>query len=175
MRTPREGVHAAAIQDQLLEKTIAFERSPAFQAAKVKVPNYEVEDTLRLLSHGPVTDPSDLPSEDEVRAMRVTLRYQNPICGNPACLQPQQAKRRVHGGKGIHRWCSCCRLVAYCDRECQKADYQRHKLWAASLPHSPRPSIQDPQAPIVAKMDESHCIVARLSVNANGDIVETPM
>jgi hypothetical protein len=161
------------INDKLLEKTIAFQLSPLFGAAKGMIPNYEVEDTKKLLCYGPVADSglNSLPSDDEIRAMRVSLRYQNPICSNPGCDDPERAKRRVHGGGGKHKWCSCCHIVAYCDEKCQRADRKRHKVWAAQLPDSPRPASQDPQAPVVASMDEQGRIVERLSVNAQGEVV----
>ena len=44
------------------------------------------------------------------------------ICGNPQCSIP---RRKVDRSKT--KYCSRCRNVSYCSRECQEADWSRHK------------------------------------------------
>ena len=163
------------ILKKIEKRSAAFAETSAFQLAKSKVPNYEVDDFKKLMivadMISDVKEKTKLPSDDVIRELRVQTRHQNPICCNPGCKDPEAIKLKLYGGKGGHQWCGCCRLMSYCSRECQLQDYPRHKVWSRMLPHSPRPTIPDPQAPTLAKLDSRGNVIGTLCVEATGDVL----
>ncbi|KAK7062156.1 hypothetical protein R3P38DRAFT_2833735 [Favolaschia claudopus] len=74
-----------------------------------------------------------------MNARHPKLKYQLRQCAN--CLKPESCNR---DGEKL-KTCARCKIARYCDAQCQKKDWPRHKL---------RCELQDAQAMITEEIDE---------------------
>lgn len=180
--------------ERMMAKTDRFQSSPLFKLAMSKLPNYEVEDTRRLIKESEAHDKLqerpkkgkergkeitsimaassldiDDVSDEELRVQRVLCRFQNPYCVNPHCRNPELGKRKSMSpafAKTKVLWCSCCAVVSYCSKDCQRAYHPIHKVWAAALPNAPRLPHNDPMRPSLVNLESGDVY----SVDATGQI-----
>ena len=89
-----------------------------------------------------------LGSDDDMKALRLRTRYQNPVCENPRCVSPTVPKDTDF------TLCTCCKITFYCSSDCLRQHAETHSAWANSLPDSPVPKY-NPQGPVCCVADAS--------------------
>lgn len=90
------------------------------------------------------------------------LRWNDPICNK--CWKK---------GNGVRlSRCSCCGLVTYCSKECQKAEWKAHREYVRHLPETPVPWPRDPFTPVIYELP--HAITKKkLSFDVPGENTRT--
>lgn len=87
--------------------------------------------------------PNGTTMDADQKTMTALNRWMSQICNN--CFRKNDIV--------LYR-CTCCGLVSYCSKTCQKAQWKRHKEYVKHLPDTPVPWEKDPHA--VLLVDVSH-------------------
>lgn len=74
---------------------------------------------------------------EDKKALSVFVRWNNQICNT--CRRKKDI---------VLLRCSCCGLVSYCSKICQRSQWPRHKEYVKHLPATPIPWRNDPHRPI---------------------------
>lgn len=149
------------------------ERPRTARPVNVTVPQhvldrYPIADLEQMLELAKKHTPDllrELPTGDDLKRLRLNLRYMNPICENPGCTK---TKNEVLG----YILCDCCQIVLYCSSKCKEENMELHKEWAGRLPNSPPPAY-NPQSPMIIVYDDEtrNRATAVYKYDSNGEIV----
>lgn len=136
---------------------------PLPQAALDRYPLKDVERMQTLAMVGGLKEYATAPVE-EVKRLRLSIRYKVPCCERPGCPHPS-----VPQGEDFIL-CNCCWITFYCSRACKDLHVDLHSLWASALPHSDVPE-HNPMGPIIVSFDKDGNQEGTCFYNSAGNIV----
>lgn len=126
--------------DDAADALTSMVEKPLFRKAATLMPNDHLKQaaltnecqgmTEELLDE---TDPACGLSVRQV--MMAYRRWQLEVCNT--------CRKKKGNGTSLKR-CSCCGLVCYCSRECQRAEWPRHREYVSHLPATPVLWANDP-------------------------------
>jgi len=103
-----------------------FEKAPAAKTKFVKFVKMTILECLvKAITWGLVDDNGKDGFSFYPKQFCKLIRGCQPYCGNPDCAT--HTREVLFAPPPALKYCSACKLVGYCSKQCQRADWKRHK------------------------------------------------